>query len=117
MKKAIKQKKIRVRCWVDIDGRKFLGPGRIELLRLIEETGSIAKAARSMKMSYKKAWAGVSEMNEAALNPFVVAKKGGKKGGGTELTEAGRKVVEAYTKLLSRINLIISKERDLLEFI
>jgi molybdate transport system regulatory protein len=46
---------IRVRCWIDINGEKFFGPGRAELLELIGDTGSIAKAAKSMGMSYKKA--------------------------------------------------------------
>ena len=34
----------------------FLGPGPVELLELIEDTGSISQAARQMQMSYKKAW-------------------------------------------------------------
>ena len=44
------------RFWLTLNGRNFLGHGRVELLQRIRETGSISKAARTMKMSYKAAW-------------------------------------------------------------
>jgi len=117
MAKHTKEKQIRVRCWVDIDGEKFFGPGRAELLQLIGETGSISKAAQSMGMSYKKAWAMVDEMNSKASKPYVIAQKGGQKGGGTELTDAGKKVIEAYNKLTDRLKAIVEKEKTLLSLI
>ena len=117
MKKINKDKQIRVRCWVDIDGEKFFGPGRVKLLKLIEETGSIAKASRRMGMSYKKAWVMIDDMNSKVSDPFVIAKKGGQKGGGTELTEPGRKVVKAFDRLSQKIDSIIGKEKELLELI
>ena len=111
------KKEIRVRVWVDLDGERFFGPGRAELLQLIRDTGSISKAAKSMGMSYKKAWAMVDEMNEKAKKPYVIAQKGGQKGGGTEVTEAGKKMVEAYTKMMSRIHAIVEKDKSLLDYI
>jgi molybdate transport system regulatory protein len=42
--------------WIACDGERFFGPGPVELLELIEDTGSISQAARQMQMSYKKAW-------------------------------------------------------------
>ena len=111
------KKEIRVRVWVDLDGERFFGPGRAELLQLIQDTGSISKAAKSMGMSYKKAWAMVDEMNEKAKKPYVIAQKGGQKGGGTEVTEAGMKMVTAYTKMMSRIQAIVEKEKSLLDYI
>ena len=56
---------IRFRHWVFIDDMKFFGPGRMELLEHIESTGSIAKAAKLMNMSYKKAWLMVDEMKKS----------------------------------------------------
>lgn len=111
------KKEIRVRVWVDLDGERFFGPGRAELLQLIDDTGSISKAAKSMGMSYKKAWAMIDEMNEKAKKPYVIAQKGGQKGGGTVVTEAGKKMVEAYTKMMSRIHAIVEKETSLLEYV
>jgi len=56
-----------------------------------------------MGMSYKKAWAMVDDMNSKAKEPYVVAKKGGRRGGGTELTESGRKILEAYDGLNNKL--------------
>ena len=109
--------KIRFRHWVFIDDLKFFGPGRLELLEHIEETGSIAKAAKLMNMSYKKAWLMVDEMNTYAKSPYVVTQKGGQHGGGTLLTEAGKKVVEAYKKLDAKLLAVIEAEKELLALI
>src|SRR6188508_1607047 len=102
----MKKKQIRIRCWIDIDGVRFFGPGRLELLSLIDESGSIVKAAKAMGMSYKKAWDMVDDMNTRGKKPLVVARKGGDKGGGTELTDTGRKMIATYGKLMTKLNSI-----------
>ncbi len=111
------KKEIRIRCWIDIDGEKFFGPGRAELLELIAETGSIAKAAKSMGMSYKKAWDMVNEMNTLGNKPYVVSQAGGQKGGGAEVTEVGRKMIEAYRDITRQLESIASKNRDILKLV
>jgi len=111
------KKKIRVRCWVDIDGEKFFGPGPAELLEYIQATGSISKAAKAMDMSYKKAWRIVEHLNELGHKPYVLLQKGGQKGGGAELTDTGKKVMDAYWKLSAQIDKIVKKEKVLLKLI
>ena len=113
----MKKKEIRVRCWVDVNGVKFFGPGRAELLELIEESGSISKAAKAMGMSYKKAWIMIDELNAAAQKPYVISRAGGNQGGGAEVTDAGKKVIAAYHKLNDKLNSIVEKETDLLRLI
>ena len=113
----MKKKEIRIRCWIDIDGVRFFGPGRAELLSLIDESGSIAKAAKAMGMSYKKAWDMVDEMNTMGKKPLVVARKGGDKGGGTELTETGRAMIVKYEKLILKLNAIVQKNEDILDLV
>ncbi|RAW00201.1 winged helix-turn-helix domain-containing protein [Pseudochryseolinea flava] len=112
-----KHKQFRLRLWVDVNDEKLFGPGRAELLQLIDETGSIAKAAKSMGMSYKKAWAMVDEMNAKAKAPYVVPQKGGTQGGGTELTAEGKAVVKAYQKILSKLNATLEKEASFLDLV
>jgi molybdate transport system regulatory protein len=113
----MKKKQIRIRCWVDIDGVKFFGPGPAQLLQLIDETGSISKAAKEMKMSYKKAWDIVVQLNQRGQKPYVISHKGGEKGGGAELTLTGRKVVSAYYSLTEKINGVVKKDISLLKVI
>jgi molybdate transport system regulatory protein len=71
-----------------------LGPGKIELLSLLAETGSIGEAARRMKMSYMKAWTLIQTMK-----PLVATVRGGRKGGGAEVTDTGRQAIELYKKM------------------
>src|SRR5215471_12316587 len=55
--------KMRIRVYAR--GR-MLGPGKMELLALLDETGSLAGAAQKMKMSYMRAWKLVQEGAEPA---------------------------------------------------
>lgn len=112
-----KDKQIRVRCWIDIDGERFFGPGPAELLQLIHDTGSISKAAQAMGMSYKKAWAMVDGLNTRGQKPYVIAHKGGKKGGGTQVTKTGMEVLIAYQKLRNKLSSIIEKNINILKII
>lgn len=113
----MKTKEIRLRCWIDINGEKFFGPGPAELLENIQQEGSIAKAAKKMGMSYKKAWDIVETLNTRGKKPYVVSHKGGENGGGATLTETGKTVVARYKTLTAKLNTIIQKDTELLKWI
>lgn len=87
------------RFWISKSENSFLGKGRIELLLFIKETGSITKAAKMMKMSYKAAWDTVDIMNNLSEYPLVKRVKGGKGGGGTELTPYAKELISTYKVL------------------
>ena len=76
-----------------------LGPGRVELLELIGETGSLRAAAVRMGVSYMRAWNLIRYSNKCFAHPLVEANRGGKTGGGATLTEAGRQVVGMYREM------------------
>jgi molybdate transport system regulatory protein len=76
-----------------------LGPGKIELLRHIAETGSISEAARRMEMSYNRAWLLVRTMNRCFREPLVLASRGGDEHGGAQLTKCGEEVLALYHRL------------------
>jgi molybdate transport system regulatory protein len=75
------------------------GPGKADLLESIRSTGSISAAARAMRMSYKRAWQLIDEMNRSFASPLVDTAKGGVHGGGAALTDCGRRVVASYRAL------------------
>ena len=85
--------------WLSLNGKPLLGKGRLELLRQIEATGSISKAAKAMKMSYKAAWDAVDAMNNAMGTPLVESATGGSRGGGSRLTSAGSKLILDFQSL------------------
>lgn len=82
-----------------MNGKPLLGKGRFELLKHIDETGSISKAAKAMKMSYKAAWDAVDAMNNTLGIPVVESSTGGARGGGSQLTETGRSLLIEYQLL------------------
>ncbi len=84
----------RVRLYRDDD--IALGPGKVRLLEMIDEAGSISAAARELGMSYRRAWQLVEEMNRSLVEPAVATAKGGVKGGGAGLTTTGRTIVRSY---------------------
>jgi molybdate transport system regulatory protein len=73
-----------------------IGPGKADLLDGIRETGSIAAAGRAMRMSYRRAWSLVEELNRSFREPLVDTAKGGSGGGGASLTRRGEDVLRRY---------------------
>ncbi len=80
----------------DFDGERRLGPGKVALLESIAQTGSISAAGRAHKMSYRRAWLLVEDLNHLFGEALVTARPGGVKGGGASLTPTGAHIVELY---------------------
>jgi molybdate transport system regulatory protein len=87
-----------------------MGPGKADLLRAIDETGSISAAARHMEMSYRRAWLLVDTMNQAFKSPVVVTLTGGKAGGGAAVTEFGKEVLQRYSALEEKASASVARE-------
>ncbi|MFP5381889.1 MAG: winged helix-turn-helix domain-containing protein [Gammaproteobacteria bacterium] len=85
------------RFWLTLDGRNFLGRGRVELLQHIRETGSISRAAKAMRMSYKAAWDAVDSMNTAWNVPLVESGPGG-----SHVTDDAEQLIAAYLRAEAR---------------
>jgi molybdate transport system substrate-binding protein len=90
---------IGLRMWVERRGQALMGKGRAELLHEIDRTHSISAAARHLRMSYRRAWLLVQEVNRAAGEPLVAAAVGGHHGGGAELTQRGRFAITVFQQL------------------
>jgi molybdate transport system regulatory protein len=84
------------RLWLARDDRPDLGAERIALLEAIGAEGSIAAAAKALGISYRSAWDGVNAANNLVDTPLVDRRPGGRHGGATRLTEAGRRVITAF---------------------
>src|SRR4051812_41469387 len=84
---------------IDFDGARRVGQGKVRLLELIEEHGSISSAARAMKMSYRRAWLLADELNRMFQEPVVETQMGGRGGGNAKLTALGRRLVALYRSI------------------
>ncbi|WP_248722673.1 winged helix-turn-helix domain-containing protein [Seonamhaeicola sp. ML3] len=91
--------KIKSRIWIESDNNVLLGEGRVHLLKAIQETGSLSKAAKSLNISYKKAWQLLDSVNKSAKKPVTINSIGGKGGGGAELTEYGHSLISAFDEI------------------
>ncbi|WP_222911422.1 TOBE domain-containing protein [Pseudomonas sp. DNDY-54] len=85
--------------WFNRGEKGYLGGKRIELLAQIEATGSISRAAKAVKLSYKAAWDAVDSMNNLSERPLVMRAAGGAKGGGTQLTDFGREMLHVWQRM------------------
>ena len=90
---------IQGRVWINKNGTCFLELGYVELLHAILTEGSINAAARKIGVSYQHAWKTIEQMNRLSPLPIVVLKRGGKDGGGAELTTYGLKVINEMNQL------------------
>lgn len=117
LKTVLKNKsvtKVNGKLWIESKGVKFFGPGPAELLEKIEETGSLNKAAKEMKMSYKKAWKIVNTLNSAGAKPFVIMQSGGEEGGGSVITAEAKQMIAHHSAMRKRFEVFLEKETTLL---
>ncbi len=84
------------RIWLHVDGVRMFGPGTHELLRHVDETGSLHQAAKLMGMSYSKAWTLLRKTEEHLGGSLVERHIGGAAGGGTSLTTTGRDLLQRF---------------------
>lgn len=94
--------KIRFRLRIALGDDIAIGPGKVDLLAAIGVAGSISAAAKSLGMSYRRAWLLVDTMNRCFETPVVTAEAGGARGGGARLTAVGAEVVRRYRSIESR---------------
>jgi molybdate transport system regulatory protein len=78
---------------------RALGPGRVDLLESIDAHGSISAAGRALGMSYRYTWLMVDSMNRCFAEKLVETSPGGGRGGGTVLSDFGRRALAAYREL------------------
>jgi molybdate transport system regulatory protein len=86
----------RLNIRIDLAGGLRIGPGKIAVLEEIARSGSISAAGRALRMSYRRTWELVEDLNTGLGAPVVETAAGGSGGGGTVLTPAGKAVIERY---------------------
>ena len=96
---AAREIAVRPRIRVLRNGEIALGPGKVALLAAVGDSGSLAQAARTLGMSYMRAWKLIQTMNACFRQPLVATRRGGKAHGSAALTVTGRKVLELYRRM------------------
>ncbi|MEN4975190.1 molybdenum-dependent transcriptional regulator [Pantoea eucalypti] len=81
---------------IRLQQKLFADPRRIELLKRVQQTGSISQGAKLAGISYKSAWDAINEMNQMADETLVARATGGKGGGGATLTRYGERLIQLF---------------------
>ena len=100
----------RIKLWVEKDGLLVLSDYRVQLLRHVEETGSLAEAAQRMGLSYRRAWGKVREIERNLGLTLVESEAGGAGGGGSRLTPAGERLVALYQRFQRAVETDLGRE-------
>ncbi len=107
---------VRSKIWLEIDGEAFFGQGREELLRLIQKTESINRAAKIMGVPYRKAWTYIDSMEKHLGFPIVNRMKGGRGGGMSTLTPQAIALLQKFQLLQKGINEVVNRKFMDLDF-
>jgi molybdate transport system regulatory protein len=83
----------------------MIGSGKIELLRLLDETGSITAAANHMGIGYRRAWFLLDSLQACFAEPLFTTTRGGRGQGGSCLTETGRDLILRFTRFQTELAL------------
>ena len=75
---------------------KCYGPGVHRLLGAVAQNLSLRAAAASMNMAYSKAWSIVRAAEQGFGCKLLRSTIGGSGGGGAQLTDEARQIMEAY---------------------
>jgi len=94
--------KVAYKVWLDNNGKVF-GEGPYQLLKLIEKTGSLHKAAMEMKMSYRKAWVTINAIEKKLGFSLLERKVGGASGGGSIITPPGLELMKHYEQFRKEV--------------
>ncbi|MBA4799088.1 MAG: LysR family transcriptional regulator [Rhizobiales bacterium] len=100
---------------IDLANGARLGPGKAQLLALIEEHGSIRAAGAAMGMSYRRSWLLADEINRMFKEPSIFTRHGGKSGGGAGLTPFGETLLKACRRMDAESRKALSPDLDWLE--
>jgi molybdate transport system regulatory protein len=100
---------IKSKVWLEKEGKLVFGSGKAMILKYIARTGSLAKAAKELKMSYRHAWSYIKAAEKRIGRPLMVCSKGGENGGGTLLTDYARELLEKFVKLEQKVEAFTDK--------
>ena len=101
-----------IKIRIQIKKNFYIGPGKILLLEAILQKGSISSAAKSIGMSYKKAWSLVNEINISSKNKMVITHTGGKGVRGTKISEEGVNFIKSFRAIEEKVLKASEKEKD-----
>lgn len=98
--------KLRYKIWLEQDGKAF-GDGPLDILKRIENCGSLRQAAAQINMSYSQAWNLVKALEKRLGFALLKRKVGGESGGGSELTSEARELMDKFERFRAKADKLL----------
>lgn len=109
----VKDFSLKYKIWLETkDNKGILGEGKFELLKTINETGSLKEAMKKHKLSYRKTWDKLNLIEETLGFKIIERQRGGKSGGKTVLTPKGQVIVKAFENFYQKYDALIQQALD-----
>jgi molybdate transport system regulatory protein len=105
-----KEHKFSFKIWLEHQGKPLIGKGGAQILEQIEKEHSITKAAKKLGMSYRYVWSYIKRIEKTLEKPIIETYRGGRKGGGgAELTNFGKELLEEYRRVETLLNKVLAQ--------
>ncbi|MDK2876537.1 MAG: putative molybdopterin biosynthesis protein [Archaeoglobaceae archaeon] len=88
---------------IEYRGEKIVDSAVARILKALDEKKSLISASKSLGISYARLWNIIARIERVTGEKIVEAKKGGKSGGGAELTDFGRRILNAYERANAKL--------------
>lgn len=96
------------KIWLETSDRVgVLGDKKCELLKAIDETGSLNDAIKKLGLTYRKTWDNLRRIEKELGFALIKPTRGGVDGGSTVLTLEGKIIIAAFEKFHSEFDSII----------
>lgn len=102
--------KIKSKIWIEKDHSMVFGIGKSLILKAIDKTGSINKAAKEMNMSFRRAWSYIKTIEKRLGRPLLIKEKGGRDHGGAVLTDYAKDLIGKFEKLEKEVKKFTDKK-------
>ncbi len=99
--------------WIETEeGLNILGEGKWQLLKKIQETGSLKAAVESMGHAYRQTWDNLQRIEERLGFKLIDKQRGGSRGGMTTLTRKGEMLVAFFDRLYAETDPELQRRFD-----
>ena len=89
--------RLNYKVWLaDDDDQGILGDGKWQILKTIEETGSLTAACKKLNLTYRRTWGDLKKIELMLGFPLLERSRGGTEGGTSQLSPQGKKLVNAF---------------------
>ena len=102
--------RLHYKIWLaDASGKGILGNGKWQMLKLIEEKGSLKAACDQLGYTYRRTWGNIKKIEQLLGFALLEKHRGGAEGGSMSLTHEGKQLVKAFDRLNGTVDSVINK--------